>query len=717
MIEDATPGIRTRSEPDFDVVVEHNVMVAMRDGTRLATDIFLPATDGEPEPGPLPTIFHRTPYDKLAVERRWEYSRYFARRGYAAVMQDVRGTFGSEGRMDFLVAEAEDGFDALEWISAQPWCNGRVGSWGTSYASFTQMGMATQNPPSLRAMVPNQSASNSWESSIRHGGAFETRFLGWALWHSGTNARADLRADPSIRAAMNFGAPSTSDWLQQWPIRKGATQLKLVPEYEEFLLRLISESDFTDFWRNPTLAPALHADGFPDAAVLIMGAWYDSYPRSAFENYAALTEAGRGNVKILMGPWVHGTAMPESQISGDVDFGPSAPLPSLRDLHVRWFDEALRNEDTGIAGEAPIRIFVMGGGDGGRTIGGHLAHGGHWRDEHEWPLARTTFTDFYIEADGTLQTAPPTVEAASTTYRFDPSNPVPSIGGNVSSLSELRAMPPMVTDPQYAGGAVRYNNIMEPGGFNQVEAVEFFGSRPPYLPLAARADVLVYRTDPLLDAVEVTGPSDTRYFGAQAGQLTRLGNELVGRIPDFGVLLEISVAQRMGSTHDAQPPRARMCSDLNRELNSRRPSPQTQLENRRREPVGGQKEHERIRFVAHPEPGFYLGVAARPTFRSDGRLWWVPDIDIVRDRQCRACSEAPRRRHTVLRWRHLGRFQGDSRRPHRVLEAPEGAEEPRAFFALNDPCARGRKRPAGANRFHLDTGMILFGRGRTGSGR
>ena len=532
---DPTPGKRTRSQLDFDVVVKKDLMVPMSDGTLLATDIYLPALAGAPAPGPFPTILHRTPYDKNAVERRFEYSRYFARHGYAAVMQDVRGTFGSQGRMDFLVNEASDGFDSADWVNNQPWCNGRIGSWGTSYASFTQMGMAALNPAALKAIVPNQSASNSWESSIRQGGAFEMRFFGWAIWHSGTNAREDLRADPAIMAALNFGSPSTSDWLTRLPLRRGTTQLKLVPEYEDWLLKMYTESDYTDFWKDPTLAPALHADNFPDdISILILGAWYDSYPRAAFENFVALTRSGRRNVKTLMGPWVHGTQMPESPVSGDVDFGRNAAIPSLHELHLRWFDETLRELETGIAEEPPIRIFVMGGGDGGRTIGGHLAHGGYWRDEHEWPLARTEFAKFYLASDGSLRSTAPGVGPSSTTYRFDPSNPVPSIGGNVSSLSELRPMPPMITDTEYAGGAVRYRNVMEPGGYDQVESAEFFGCRPPYLPLSSRSDVLVYRTDPLDEDVEVTGPITVTLWVSSSAPDTDFTAKLIDEYPPSG---------------------------------------------------------------------------------------------------------------------------------------------------------------------------------------
>ena len=122
------------SQPIHDVVVTTDVMVPVRDRVRLATDVYFPAEDDTPVPGRHPVLLHRTPYDKSEVERTLGYCRWFARRGYVAVIQDCRGTFGSEGDVNFLIPEAEDGFDTLEWLDRQPWSNGMVGTWGTSWA-------------------------------------------------------------------------------------------------------------------------------------------------------------------------------------------------------------------------------------------------------------------------------------------------------------------------------------------------------------------------------------------------------------------------------------------------------------------------------------------------------------------------------------------------------------------------------------------------------
>ena len=143
-----------------------------------------------------------------------------------------------------------------------------------------------------------------------------------------------------------------------------------------------------------------------------------------------------------MGPWTHGGKTMELSYAGDVEFGPDAALASFNELHLRWYDRWLLGVDNGLDGEVPLRLFVMGGGSGRRSGAGRLGHGGRWRDEHEWPLARTRFTDFYLHGDGSLTTDPPREAGSATTYRFDPARPVPSIGGNVSSLRDVLPLPP-----------------------------------------------------------------------------------------------------------------------------------------------------------------------------------------------------------------------------------------------------------------------------------
>ncbi len=129
-----------------DVVTTRNVMVEMRDGVRLATDLYLPAAGEIPVNGPLPAVLLRTPYNKDEFEETHGLNTWFARHGYVAVAQDCRGCFKSEGEVNYLFPEAEDGFDTLQWIDQQPWTNGKVGTWGTSWSGWVQSALAALGP-------------------------------------------------------------------------------------------------------------------------------------------------------------------------------------------------------------------------------------------------------------------------------------------------------------------------------------------------------------------------------------------------------------------------------------------------------------------------------------------------------------------------------------------------------------------------------------------
>jgi predicted acyl esterase len=221
----------------------------------------------------------------------------------------------------------------------------------------------------------------------------------------------------------------------------------------------------------------------------------------------------------------------ELSYAGDVEFGHDAALPSFDELHLRWYDRWLRGVDNGLDTEAPLRIFVMGGGSGRRSGAGRLVHGGRWRDEHEWPLARARFTDYYLHGDGSLTTDPPREASSAITYRFDPARPVPSIGGNVSSLRDVLPLPPGLADPSYAGRGERTADVMRPGGFDQREAPGFHGCRPPYLPLGSRPDVLVFQTEPLREPTEVTGPIEVHLWVATSAVDTDFTAKLIDVYP------------------------------------------------------------------------------------------------------------------------------------------------------------------------------------------
>ena len=518
------------SVPEFDVHFTEDVMVTMRDGVRLATDVYRPARGGAPVPGRRPVLLHRTPYDKAETEATLGQCKWFASRGYVVVNQDCRGCFRSEGDVNFLVPEAEDGADTIAWIRAQEW-GGAIGSFGTSWSGWTQTAMAALGPEGLATMVPNMSGADAHETTVRHGGALELRFLAWAFWHSAYNTQAALNAQPFVTAALNQDAPTFSEWLGRMPLRAGQTQLALVPPYEKWALEILTRADYDEYWKHPSLNPRAHWDRFPDMPILLVGGWYDSYTRATFQNFAGLSAGGRRRVHALVGPWTHGYKTVEVSHAGDVEFGREAALPSFDELHLHWFDRWLRGVDSGVDSASPLRIFVMGGGSGRRSGAGRLLHGGRWRDEREWPLARTRFTDFYLRADGALSPEPPRETGSSTTYRYDPDHPVPSIGGNVSSHRDVLPLPAGMSDPRYAGRNERTADVMRPGGFDQREAPGFHGCRPPYLPLGSRADVLVWETEPLAEPTEVTGPIEVILWVATSALDTDFTAKLIDLYP------------------------------------------------------------------------------------------------------------------------------------------------------------------------------------------
>ncbi|BCW91030.1 Cocaine esterase [Alphaproteobacteria bacterium SO-S41] len=491
------------SPPGSNPSVTRDVMVPMRDGVRLATDIYRPADAGDET---LPILFYRTPYDKDETARLYGFASFLAAHGYTVIAQDCRGCFKSEGDVDFLRPEATDGFDTLQWIAAQPWGDADVGSWGTSWSGWTQTAMAALGPTRLKTIVPNMSGSDGWTSSIRHSGALELRWIAWAFWHAAENTQRALAKDEAMEAALIRPAKRFSDWLRDWPIKRGETQLALTPAYERWALEVMAEADRSAFWDHPSYAPALHQRAAPDQSALIMGSWYDSYTRGTFEAWQARRESGAGRVQLMVGPWLHGTQTLEAASAGGIAFPADAAIADYKRFLLAWFDRELKGQGAGPTGAAPLRLFVMGGGSGKINAAGQVEHGGVWRDEQDWPLVRTDFQRFYLQPDGVLSRTPPTLSEASFTYRYDPADPVPTIGGSISSMNDTVADPPPPAAYHAAIPKERKTAIVAPGGFDQRVTAATFRLDPRTGPLAARADVLVFESAPLAAPVEVTGP-------------------------------------------------------------------------------------------------------------------------------------------------------------------------------------------------------------------
>ncbi len=481
-------------EGNFKVIRERNVMVPMRDGTRLATDVFRPDA-----PGRFPVLVNRGPYGKDDYVASPDHSVwFFPTHGYVVLSQDCRARFESEG--DYynpLFQEVQDGYDTVEWAARQPWSNGRVGATGQSYLGATQYTLATNNPlpRSLQAMAPVSASSDFHQSWVYHtGGAMEWGWLAPYAIHKGRNTlerlgRADLLAqmDNYVLEPGNFGRPLKDEWFRHLPLKDWIDRLaETAPYFREYFEQ---ELDGPYWWRLNLLrnlagikAPLFH-----------VSSWYDIFLEGALNAYRAITDRGgselaRRNQKLMVGPWAHirPYTRPTSGDTGDIDFGPEAAI-ELHDHLRRWFDYWLKDIDSGIMDEPPVYIFVMGDN--------------RWRHENEWPLARTHYTRYYFhsggsantsDGDGSLSTAPPDEEPPDR-YVYDPNDPTPTLRGNT---------------------------LMIPHGVADQRTAE------------ARQDVLVYTSEPLERDLELTGPLKVQLFAASSAVDTDFTAKLVDVRPD-----------------------------------------------------------------------------------------------------------------------------------------------------------------------------------------
>jgi putative CocE/NonD family hydrolase len=239
----------------------------MRDSVRLAADIYRPARDGEVVPGRFPTILYRTSYYK-SRQVFADAARYFCRRGYVVVIQDLRGRGNSEGTGQYYhiynVNEGKDGYDTVEWIAEQPWSNGKVGTIGSSHGGIVQSAMAMEDPPHLSAMFISQSASNPYKSGQRHNGALELRYAGHIMLHAMLSQEAD--ADPQVQQALMENMMQFRDWLSRWPWKKGATPFSAVPKLEQIFFEFYTRGDYDEFWKHPCINYEEHYEQYADGA-------------------------------------------------------------------------------------------------------------------------------------------------------------------------------------------------------------------------------------------------------------------------------------------------------------------------------------------------------------------------------------------------------------------------------------------------------------------
>lgn len=457
-----------------------NIMVPMRDGVHLATDIYLPK---QSDATMWPVVIERTPYNKSAHSRseiqldgkkisRQEMAEAFTQRGMVAIFQDCRGRYRSEGEFIKYTREGEDGFDTYQWIMQQPWCNGKIGSHGLSYAAHTQLAAACLNPPGLTTMVLDSGGfANSYQCGIRQGGAFELKQATWAFKQAALSPLA--KSDPLIADAL--AQEDIHQWFAKMPWKAGHSPIRYVPEYEDYLLQQWQAGTFNEYWQQL----GIYAEGWyhtlPDIPVLFMSSWYDAYVPSTLANFTAFTQSGRkAPQRLIMGPWLHGDR--NITHSGDVEFSQEAAFDgniakNWLECRLDWFETHLKGKSA--HSQHQISFFVMGGGNGLKNDQGKMQHGGKWLHTHTYPLPHTRRQKWYLQTDFSLKTEPSV--AGYHQFQSDPNHPVPTIGGAITSGK-----------PVFVGGA-----------FDQREQIGFFGSQQNNLPLSARHDILVYQTAPL----------------------------------------------------------------------------------------------------------------------------------------------------------------------------------------------------------------------------
>ena len=452
---------------NYDVKKEFHVKVPMRDGVLLSADIFRPEAAGT-----FPVILMRTPYDNNSLIAK---GIQYAQRGYALVAQDCRGRYDSAGEFYAWHNEVKDGYDTQEWIGRQPWCNGKIGTAGGSYLGLVQWLAAPLRSQYLKTMVPRVITSNFYDSPNYSGGAFQLALnMLWGFRQLGrTNQNIEhynwpelFRTLPLITADEAAGRKITfwKDWVRH-------------PSYD-------------DYWKEVSIEEKYEQINVP---ALIMGGWYDLYSKQAFVNYNGMvqrggTEEARKGTKMIMGAWPH--PLNASTITGEVDFGADSKY-DLEGMELRWFDYWLKGIDNGIMNEAPIKLFIMGAN--------------YWRDEYEWPLARTQYVNYYfhssgkansLSGDGALSTTLPE-DGPPDRYIYNPDNPVPTLGGNNCCSPDIVAW----------------------GAYDQ-------------RPAEQRNDVLVYTTPPLAEDIEVTGPIFVKLYASSSAPDTDFTAKLLDVFPD-----------------------------------------------------------------------------------------------------------------------------------------------------------------------------------------
>ena len=479
------------------------VQVPMRDGTRLATDVYLPSS-----PGRYPVILLRTPYGLRLGQGCFARGlssgmAFWAEHGYVAVSQDARGTFRSEGTFRPIIQEQNDGYDAIEWAAAQAWSNGQVATTGSSYMGVTQWQAALTTPPHLEAIAPGQTATDYHDHWTYVNGVFDLWFgQSWplAFFSPDEYRRQKIAAGMSLGQAKEASARYLADgeqriaseWIHQVPLASFSGFRTDAPYYYEWL----EHPNYDDFWARVDVEAQWDK---VDVPVLVTGAWGDLFHIGSVRAFAGMrthggSEAARdGTMLVMTGGGGHGR-------EGALGFGGAGNM-NLRDLQLRFYDRHLKGIDNGLDREPRVQLFVQVPPDTG-------AHGsGFWVTDETFPITGTDTVRFHIGSGGKANTrwgdGVLDVDVASNgpddTFVYDPRDPVPSLGGGLCCLTL---------------------------GFY------FRSGAQDQSTLELRDDVLVYTSEPLEEDLAVIGRVTVTLWATSSARDTDFTAKLVDVHPD-----------------------------------------------------------------------------------------------------------------------------------------------------------------------------------------
>ena len=448
------------SPATYEVIEERDHDAPMRDSVKLKIDIFRPKAEGR-----FPAVLQQTPYNKNGQAAR---AKKFAARGYVVINSDSRGRFDSGGDWDpFSAKHKTDGYDLVQWIAEQPWCNGNVGTYGLSYMGWTQWWTASQAPPALKAIVPEVAPPDHFYNCPYQNGVFVCWMMDWAGMMS---ARQPHRAGPGPYGGFAVNREEAYGELPYIDFDKTRNYLP-----NTWWPKWIKQNTARgEYWQGIAYqTPASYAQ--VKVPSLAISGWFDANFPGTPMNYLGMKQHGGSaaarHPRIVIGPWQH--IINSQRVAAGVDFGERAII-DWDGYVVRWFDYHLKGIDNGVLKDPPVHVFVMGRNK--------------WRTAKDWPLPQTRFTNYYLHSggransssgDGTLITKPPRTEPPDR-YVYDSKNPTPSAA--------------------FANGHID-------------------GPRD-IAKSAKRNDVLVYNTPELTEDVEIVGPITAKLFAATSARDT-----------------------------------------------------------------------------------------------------------------------------------------------------------------------------------------------------